>query len=435
MHMTLSDRGTQKAGEPLRPDFALFERAMENLYSQENPEGAITLCVAENLLQWEGMRDKLREIATTRQWPDWLPAYAPMAGHPDFLEAVARFVGAHIAGVKLDAGNFCGSAGATAVIEISAMALGDAGDSAVFPAPAYQAYRPDVNAKAGMKRYDITQYAGAFGREYHPLSTEELDTAYAELQDGFRMLVLTQPDNPTGAIYSADQLKTFADWCIDHEVHLVVNEIYALSQFSREAEGVRNHAPYASFLPLLERRDNPYLHWWYSFSKDFGLSGFRAGVLYTRNAELRTAYRNYNGPHQISNLTQWMLTELLTDDGWVTEFQAANQRLLTQAYLIVTETLDELLVGYTYARGSLFVWADFSRFLFDPTREEAEEFWSDLFEDTGLLITAPAGLGQPEIGWYRIVYSSVSLEALREAMWRLKNYLGDPDSGYRDGGR
>ncbi len=433
--MILSDRGTQKAGEPLRPDFALFERATENLYSPENPDGSITLCIAENLLQWETMHDKLHGIFSTRPWPDWLPSYAPMAGHPDFREAVARFVGQHIAGAKLNADNFCGSAGATAVIEVTAMALGDVGDYAVFPAPAYQAYRPDVNSKAGMERYDITHYAAAFGRDFHPLSTAELDAAYAELQDGFRMLVLTQPDNPTGAVYSADQLKTFADWCIAHEVHLVVNEIYALSQFSRESEDILNRSPYSSFLPLLERRDSPYLHWWYSFSKDFGLSGFRAGVLYTRNAELRTAYKNFNGPHQISNLTQWALTELLNDDDWVTEFQATNQRLLTEAYKIVTDALDELLVHYASARGSLFVWADFSRFLFDPTPEEAEEWWSNLFEDTGLLLTAAGGLGQPEIGWFRIVYSGVSTAALKEAMWRLKRYLGDPDSGYRDGGR
>ncbi len=433
--MTLSARGNKKAGEPLRPDFALFERATERPYSADDQDGAIPLCIAENLLQWDIMREKLRDIFTTHAWPDWLPSYAPLAGHPDFLAAVAHFVSTHIAGTKLDPGNFCASAGATGVIEVTAMALGDPGDVVVFPAPAYQAYRPDINSKAGMERYDITHYAATFGRDFHPLSVAELDAAHQQLGGKFRMLVLTQPDNPTGAVYSAEQLKAFADWCIEHEVHLIVNEIYALSQFSRDSPDVLNRSPYSSFLPLLERRDSPYLHWWYSFSKDFGLSGIRAGLLYTRSGELRTAYTNYNAPHQVSNLAQWSLSVLLRDDAWVTEFQDSNQRLLTEAYRVVTDTLDELLVDYHAARGSLFVWADFSRFLFDSTPEEAEAFWSDLFEETGLLLTAPGGLGQPEIGWLRIVYSGISTQALREAMWRLKKYLGDPDSGYRDGGR
>ncbi|MBB4079862.1 aspartate/methionine/tyrosine aminotransferase [Lewinella aquimaris] len=419
----LSTRGEKKASEPLRPDFALFDRAMENLYAPDKPDGAITLCIAENLLQWEAIRDKLRQIATTQAWPDWIAAYAPLAGHPEFRESVARFVSKHIAGTELKADHFYGSAGATAVIELTAMALGDPGDVAVFPAPAYQAYLPDINSKAGLERYDIRDYAGSFDGPFHPLSVAELDGALSKLGNRFRMLVLTQPDNPTGAIYSSEQLEIIADWCIDHRIHLVVNEIYALSQFSRDAADITNTSAYTSFLPLLERANCPYLHWWYSFSKDFGISGFRVGLLYSRNEDLRGAYTNFNAPHQISTLTQWLLAELLDDDEWVTAFQRNNKALLTEAYTTVTQALDAIDVPYTPARGSLFVWADFSRFLAEVTPEKSEALWRDIFDHTGVLLTAPGGLGQARAGWYRIVYSGVSPEALREAMRRLTTFL------------
>ena len=418
----LSQRGRQKATEPLRPDFALFERAQENRYTPDNTDGAIALCIAENLLQWEAMRDKLQDIAT-RPWPEWMAAYAPLHGAPEFREAVAHFVGKHIAGVELDADNFCASAGATAVIEVTALCLGDPGDHAVFPAPAYQAYRPDVNSKAGLERYNIQDYAVEFGADFHPLSTIELDRAHAELGGKFRMLVLTQPDNPTGAVYSAQQLETFADWCTEREIHLVVNEIYALSQFSREELTLDNRAPFTSFLPLLEERDSPYVHWWYSFSKDFGISGFRVGLLYSRNEELLSAYTNFNAPQQVSNITQWLLSELLREDEWITEFQARNQELLTEAYLTVTDAMDELQVPYAAARGSLFVWANFSEYLSERTQEAAEAWWEGVFEETGVLLTAPGGLGQPEVGWFRIVFSGVSAKALREAMVRLVEHV------------
>ncbi|MCP9234944.1 aminotransferase class I/II-fold pyridoxal phosphate-dependent enzyme [Lewinella sp. JB7] len=417
----LSCRGTRKATQPLRPDFALFDRAMENPYSSDQPDGAITLCIAENLLQWDVLREKLQDIAASRPWPEWIAAYAPLGGHPDFRTAVARFVGKHIARRELKPDNFCASAGATAVIELTALALGDPGDCAVFPAPAYQAYLPDINSKAGLERYDITTYINPGDGQFHPLSVADLDAARAELGGAFRLLVLTQPDNPTGAVYSARQLEAITDWCIDHRVHLVVNEIYALSQFLPEA--VRNNAPFTSFLPLLERRDSPYLHWWYSFSKDFGISGFRVGLLYTRNGDLRSAYANFNAPHQISNLTQWLLAEVLNDDSWVTAYQKNNQLLLTEAYTTVTDALDGIGVPYAPARGSLFVWADFSRFLSRPTTGEAEVLWNDIFERTGVLLTAPGGLGQPTAGWYRIVYSCVRPEALKEAMRRITAYF------------
>lgn len=419
----LSTRGRKKATEPLRPDFALFDRAQQNLYAADNTDGAITLCIAENLLLWDDMRLRLEELSKAKPWPDWIAAYAPMVGHPHLREAVAGFVGRHIAGQPLEADLFCVSAGATAVVEISAFCLGDAGDRAVFPAPAYQAYRPDVQSKAGLERYDIQHYDKAFGDGFHPLSVTELDRAYEQLGPTFRMLVLTQPDNPTGAIYSADQLEEFADWCIAHEVHLIVNEIYALSQFTRENNDVRNKSTYTSFLPLLQSRDSEHLHWWYSFSKDFGISGFRVGLLYSRNAEFRSAYTNYNAPHQVSNLTQYLLGELLNDDGWVSEYQRRNREVLTEAYRAVALTLDRLNVPYTHARGSLFVWADFSDCLPAKTQEAAEAWWEQLFENTGVLITAPGGLGQPEVGWYRIVYSCVNKEALEEAMRRLVAFV------------
>lgn len=419
----LAKRGQKKATEPLRPDFALFERAQENLYGPENTYGAIALCIAENLLQWEAMRDRLQEITSSRPWPEWMASYAPLAGHPDFREAVAHFVGRHIAGRELRADHFCGSAGATAVIELTALCLGDAGDFAVFPAPAYQAYRPDINSKAGLERHDIQSYAADFGSDFHPLSVAELDEAYGKLGAKLRMLVLTQPDNPTGAVYSEQQLRALADWCIAHGVHLIVNEIYALSQFSRGTGTIPNQSPFTSFLPLLEELDSPYLHWWYSFSKDFGISGLRIGLLYSRNEELRSAYTNFNAPHQISNVTQWLLSELLRDDAWITDFQHRNRELLTEAYLTVTRALDELGVPYAAARGSLFVWADFSKCLPERTREAAEAWWEEVFAETGVLLTAPGGLGQPEVGWFRIVFSGVSRQALREAMDRLVAYL------------
>ncbi|THH40621.1 aminotransferase class I/II-fold pyridoxal phosphate-dependent enzyme [Neolewinella litorea] len=419
----LSQRGRQTADEPLRPDFALFNRAAENPYGPENPTGAITLCIAENHLQWPYLRDRLQEIARMRPWPDWIAAYASLAGAPEFRESVARFVGLHIAGQPLNADLFCASAGATAVVEVSALCLGDAGDYAVFPAPAYQAYLPDINNKAGLLRHDIAEYAKPFGSGYHPLSVDELDAARATLGDRFRMLVLTQPDNPTGAVYSEDQLRAFTDWCISHRIHLIVNEIYALSQFRRDAPGIDNRSDYTSFLPLLEERDSPYLHWWYSFSKDFGVSGFRVGLLYSRNETFRRAYTNFNAPHQISNLTQWLLAELLRDDRWVTDFLDNNRRLLTAAYRSVADTLDELKVPYTPARGSLFVWADFSGYLPERTRAASEKLWGEIFTHTGVLLTAPGGLGQPDAGWYRIVYSGVGPEELGEAMRRLREFL------------
>lgn len=64
------------------------------------------------------------------------------------------------------------------------------------------------------------------------MTVDHLEKARLEIEGKgkrFRLLVITNPDNPTGGLYSPDRLKAFADWCVDHKIHMAVNEIYGLS--------------------------------------------------------------------------------------------------------------------------------------------------------------------------------------------------------------
>ena len=424
----LSTRGRALASSPLRADLELFERAQQNAYHPtDNPDGAIALCIAENVLQWERMQARLAEIQA-RPLPEWTASYAPTTGHPEVRRAIAGFVERHIAGVALDPERLALAAGATAVIECNAWMLGGPGDVAAIPAPAYPVYAHDVGAKAGLKRYDLVprREPDAAGG-YLPLSVADLERARHELGDRLRMLILTQPDNPTGGIYSAEQLVAFADWCTQHRVHLCVNELYALSRFATDHPGLVGEyaqgVKFTSVLPLLEERRSPYLHWWYSFSKDFGLSGFRLGATYTHNDELLAALRNSSAPNLAGNPTQHLVGELLRDDGWVVDFQAENRRLLTESYLRVVRPLRGLGIRYAPARGSLFVWVDLTGYLDAPTQEAAEALWNDVFEQTGVLLTHPGGFGQARAGMFRIVFSCVPPQELDVALGRLTNYL------------
>ena len=405
---TLSARGRALADQPLRPDLELFDRATRNHYHPtDNPAGAIPLCIAENLLSWPELRERLeRPLRRGGHFPDWVASYAPTPGHPDCRAAVAGFLERHIAGLPLDPERLALSAGATAVIELTALLLGGVGDVAVFPAPAYQVYGHDIGAKAGLEQDFL----------HAELSAAALASKRAELGDRFRMLVLTSPNNPTGEIYPRETLREVADWCVANRVHLVVNEIYALSQFTAPAA-----PPWRSFLPLLERRRSPYLHWWYSFSKDFGVSGLRVGVLYSHSEELLGAYANVNAPHQVSNPTQFLLAELLNDEAWVRQFLARNRERITAAYGRVTAVLDRHGIPYSPARGSLFVWFRLGA----GAREQSLGIWRDCFEQTGVLLTAPQGFGQREPGWFRLVYSCVPVDTLDVALARLDDWLAN----------
>ena len=423
--MSLSKRGTAAASTPLRADFALFEAAMENPYHpRDNPSGAIPLCIAENLLSWDQLDAKLRHIAATQPTPEWVASYTSTLGAPPFRETLAAFLSEYLGGDALNPETLAIAAGATATIEMTALLLGDPGDVVVIPAPAYSVYSADIGNKAGMERYDLRVGHLPDQPGVYDLPVTSLDRVYVELGNRFRMLILTQPNNPTGQVYLPEQLYAILNWCEEHRVHLVVNEIYALSLIDQDHPDLRADYPakqhFSSCLGLLEERRSDYFHWWWSFSKDFGISGLRVGVLYTKNQDLTAAWANYGAPSISSNYVQWLLSEVLTDRKWTRKF--LRQKSLTESYATVIRTLRKLSIPYVPAVGSLFVWFDLSEFLTAATEEAAVELWTDLFEQSGLLLTGPTGMGA-EPGWFRLVYSGVDQPTLAVAMDRFYHYF------------
>lgn len=442
--MLLSHRGNAAISQPLRADLDLFYEAMDNRYdAATNPDGVFTLCIAENLLNWSEMEAKLREIAAG-PIPEWVPSYTAITGAPALREAAAGFLETFLASVPLDPERLAIAAGDAAVIEMCAFLLGDPDDVVVIPGPAYMAYTPDLANKAKLQRYDLHHLApssgpgtpkgsGAVARDrvpfptYYELTTDDLDRAYDELGNRFRVLLLTQPNNPTGQVYTSAQMDEIFAWCEARKIHLVSNEIYALSLLDQSHPTIASDYPepkhFISALRQLEAKKSPYFHWWYAISKDFGLSGLRLGMAYTHNEDLLRAWGNYGATSMTSNHTQWMLAEIFGDEAWTRSFVSSNQQRLTESYATVIGTLQKHKIPYAHAIGSLFVWLDFSRFLTGDNEEAELALWREIYDRTGILLTSPIGMGSEERGWLRLVYSCVSLEELEVAMRRLDKWL------------
>lgn len=431
-HSSLSQRGQTAQNTVLRIDFEVFFEAMQNLYHvQDNPDGSIPLNIAENRLSWPLLRDKMQQISREQRIPDWVPGYTSALGAPEFREAMAGFMSRFLTHCPIDPEQLGLSAGATATVEVSSWILGDAGDVAVFPAPCYPVYKQDIGNKGGLERYDLVTHHELSEIQNGPvLDISHLEKALKDIQaqgKRFSMLVLTSPDNPTGGVYSKEQLEAIADWCIKHEIHLIVNEIYGLSLINTQhPELVSDYTaelPFTSFAQLMQKKESEYLHLWYAMSKDMGASGFRVGVVYSQNQAFIEAFNNLNAPHMVSNHTQWLFQQVLGDHDFMEKYIQHNQKALTESYLVVIRSLRKLKVPYAPARGSLFVWLDLSEFLQDQSQEVENAFWMDVYEKTGVLLTPGEGFGHSKRGQFRLVYSCVSKNEIEVAMKRLEEYL------------
>ena len=385
------------------------------------------------MLGWATLKHKIETAAAQQPLPDWIAKYTNFAGHPDVLQAVASFMSRHLTGCEIDPDGLVLTSGAMSAISISAGALGEPGDVVVIPSPSYPVYTHDVGTSAGLARYDLVTYHGI--EEVSKgllLNVSHLDAALADIEgDGrrFLLLILTTPDNPTGGMFDRPTLEAIARWCDEHRIHLIVNEIYGLSLIDTAhpelAGDYRTDPEFVSFAQILDEQRSGYLHYCYSLSKDFGLSGFRFGLIYSLNEEFVRAFGLLNTFSMTSNLTQWVIQTVLEDDAFVTSFISENKTKLTAAYLDVICMLRSCDVPYVPSRGSLFVWADFSEFLTSDTAEAAHDLWMKIFETTQVLLTPGEGFGHTKHGMFRIVYPGTDPDSLQVALQRLERFIGD----------
>ncbi len=429
---TLSKRGQTAFNTQLRVDFDLFFEASEDMYHPtDNPNGKFPLNTAENKQSWHLLKEKIELLSLEKSIPDWVPNYTSCLGHESFRLTMANFLARFLTKGPINPDNLAVSVGASAVIEMTAWLLGDSGDVAVFPTPSYPVYKQDIGNKAGMERYNlITHHEISEIAEKPILKIKQLKKAKKDIVSQgktFKVLVLTTPDNPTGGMYPIKRLEKMANWCIKNKIHLIVNEIYALSLLNTKHPAIKKdykkQREFISFGQIMEAKQSPYLHLWYALSKDLGISGFRVGILYSLNDALIKAYDNLNVSHLVSNHTQWLLSEIMADHDFMETYISYNQKALTDAYVFMIEKLRALDIPYVPSRGSLFIWIDCAKFLKKPTQKAETKFWEDLYNKTGVLLTPGEGFGHSKRGLFRIVYPCFNIADLGVAMERFGKYI------------
>ncbi len=428
---SISKRGQVISQSPLRTDLDIsFEAQKDQYHPVENPEGTFPLNIAENRLQWPLLKKQFQAICAQNIIPDWVLGYTSPLGDMYFRKAIGEFYEQYLCSSKINPEQLAVSPGATGIIELSALILADTNNMCAIPAPAYPVYEKDLQNIAEVRRFDIINDSEERDlKKINPITLNDIKKAHKRIKkngERLKMLVLTSPDNPTGIKYSSKQIKKIAEWCIEKRIHLIVNEIYALSTININHPAIQvdyKQSKFQSFLDIMSEYQNDYLHHWYSLSKDFGISGFRVGIVYTHNVDFIKAYENLNVGHTVSNHTQWMLAEFLKDHRFIDQYVADNQHLLTQSYVAIISLLQKYKIPYAPARGGLFIWVDLSQFLIKHTAESDANFWLDLYKKTGVLLTPGNGFGHRAFGKYRLVYPYINIEDLNVALNRLEKYF------------
>ena len=147
--------------------------------------------------------------------------------------------------------------GATEGMIAAMMAVLDPGDEIVVFEPFYENYGPDAILSGAVPRY-VTLHEPDWS-----IDEAELRAAFGPRTRG---LVLTSPHNPTGKVFSREELGLIAELCIEHDVVAFTDDIYEHIVFAGE------HVPLATLPGMAERTVAIN-----SLSKTYSVTGWRVG--------------------------------------------------------------------------------------------------------------------------------------------------------------
>jgi alanine-synthesizing transaminase len=194
--------------------------------------------------------------------------YAPSEGVPELRQAIAEKE-KRVNGVNVAAENVLVTSGVSEGIQMVISAIIEKGDEILVPGPAYSPYI------SYSKAYDGTPitYQTVEEENWQP----NIDDLRSKISEKTRAIVIINPNNPSGALYSKKMVKQILDVAGEHDLLVLSDEIYDQIRY---VEDYFSTAHLAKDLPVVGLN---------GFSKVYLITGWRLGYMYfnEQNGELQ----------------------------------------------------------------------------------------------------------------------------------------------------
>jgi 1-aminocyclopropane-1-carboxylate synthase len=399
---------------------------MGDLYDpSDNSNGAILMSIAENKLCNETMLSRMQEVKCL---PSSVMNYTDPTGVAALKVAMADCLTDHVFCIdscssdgeevpRVKPEQLVISAGCTGLLFQLSVLMFERGDSILIPTPYYPAFDQDFGFLGGVHRVPIDPS----NLSTYELTLSDLEAAHAlalELKQPPKALLLTNPHNPLGKIFTPAELLMVVAWCREHRIHLICDEIYALSVFNTSADG-----PFHSIAALLNNQLGDFVHVLWGVSKDLGGSGLRVGVLYSHNKALLAAVGGSSTAFQVSNVIQAILAETLADVTFMKALKEENCARILQSFELLTTGFRKLNIPFYNAGAGIFVFVDMRRLLKENSFAGERELHLALVKEIKWSLTPGEPCHHVLPGFFRVCYCWVTPEAIVECLRRLEKFI------------
>ncbi|MBQ9651107.1 MAG: pyridoxal phosphate-dependent aminotransferase [Prevotella sp.] len=344
------------------------------------------------------------KIAAKRAIDENYSKYSPVPGYPDLRKAiVAKLENENGLGYSIN--EILVSNGAKQSVCNTIMALVNPGDEVIIPAPYWVSYPQMVKLAGGEPVFIEAGFEQNF-----KITPEQLEDAITE---NTKMLILCSPSNPTGSVYSAEELEGLATVIRKHEdLFVLADEIYEHINYTGKHASIA-HVPGMKERSIIVN----------GVSKAYAMTGWRIGYIAAPEWSVKGCNKwqgqNTRGP--CSESQKAAEEAYVASQACVEEMRQAFQR---RRDLIVKLAKDIPGLEVNVPEGAFYLFPKCSSFFgkTDGVRrvENSTDFAMYLLEVGHVATVGGDAFGDPEC--FRMSYAT-SDDNIREAMRRIKETL------------
>ena len=357
----------------------------------ERPD-AISLSIGEP----DFVTPEIFRSAAIRSLNEGKTAYTSNAGLLELRQAVAQYTASYF-GVAYDyKKEIIITVGGSEAVDISIRSLLNPGDEILIPEPCYVSYKPCAQM-AGAKVITVPTYI----ENDFKLSVDDLEK---HVTPKTKVLLMSYPSNPTGAIMDRQTLEAVAKFAVKHDLVVITDEIYAELTYDTE------HCSIAA-MPGMQERTVLIS----GVSKAFAMTGWRIGYV-CAPVEIARAIAKV---HQYVIMCAPTISQYAALEGVLHGYEEVMK--MTAEYKkrkeYIIPRFREMGLPLSEPHGAFYAFPSIKH-----TGMSSEEFCMKLLEDENVAVVPGNAFGDCGEGFFRCSYAT-SMERLEKALDRMERFL------------
>lgn len=327
--------------------------------------------------------------------------YTPTAGIPELRQAIVSYLETYY-GLTYDASQTIVTDGAKFALYALFQTILDPKDEVIIPVPYWVSYGEQVKLAEGVPVFVTGQEVNDF-----KVTLEQLEQARSSKT---KAVIINSPSNPTGMIYTKEELQEIGEWAVKNDILIVADDIYG-----RLVYNDNEFTPIATISKAI-REQTIIIN---GVSKTYAMTGWRIGYAVGDkkiiDGMIAIASQSTSNPTAVS---QYAAVEALQgEQDTVEEMRKAFEERLDIVFPLVAD-----LPGVSVKRpqGAFYLFPNVKETLAICGYEQVTPWVEDLLEEAGVALVTGEGFGAPEN--VRLSYAA-NLATLEEGIRRIQRFI------------